>query len=232
MIEPHLAGPERARRGEVLARDNVIAVGGPVRSVEQAEAFLGDRALGRSVAVHYPDIVAAAAVGRKGDFASVGRVARLHVPRVAARQRPGLAAGDRHDVNVAEHVEGDLTAVGRDVEVHPRALGDVDQHVVAGPMAGGDIPPRRFLLAGRRGRGDPRGLGLGHRLDRAGLREGRANRRGRRRLGVGAGREQSGGGKQDRAAKHDSPSRAKPWTASAAKAMRRCRIRRTETPVC
>ncbi len=65
-----------------------------------------------------------------------------HALPVASGAR--LAAADRHDVNVAEQVEGDLAAVGRDVEVHPRALGDVDRHVVAGAVAGIDVPLLRL----------------------------------------------------------------------------------------
>src|SRR5947208_6304355 len=112
MIEPHLARAERSRRGEVLARNDIVSIGGPLRAVQQPEALLRDRPWARSVAVHYPDVVAAAAVGRESDLASARGVARLHVPRVAGRNRVRLAAGNRHYVDVPQHVEYDLPPVG------------------------------------------------------------------------------------------------------------------------
>ena len=92
VIEPHFARAQRARRGEMLARDEVIAVGRPVGLVEQAEVLLGDLPRVPAIAVHRPDIVAAAAIGGEGDLAAVGRIARLHFPRMAGSDRARLAA--------------------------------------------------------------------------------------------------------------------------------------------
>ena len=125
MVEPDLAGAERALRGEMLARGDILAVRAPGRRVQQAEGLPGDRARARSVGVHHPDIVAAAAVRGEGDQPPVGREARLHVEGEARgdpRRRP---ARDRHGVDVAEQVEGDRPPVRADVDVHPGALVDV-----------------------------------------------------------------------------------------------------------
>ena len=84
VIEPHLAGAEGALGGEVLAADEVLAVGRPGRLVEQAERLLRDLLRIRAVAVHDPEVVAAAAVGGERDPLAVRRVARLHVPGDAA----------------------------------------------------------------------------------------------------------------------------------------------------
>ena len=68
-------------------------------------------------------------------------------PVATARASPPL---DRHDIDVAEQVEGDLAAVGRDVERHPGAAARVDRHVAARAVAGRDVPllasflPRRL----------------------------------------------------------------------------------------
>ena len=185
----------------MLARDDEVAVGGPFRAIEQAEGLLGDRARVRAVPVHHPDVVAAAAIGGEGDLTPVGRIAGLHLPRVAGRDGMRLTAADRHHVNVAEHVERDLPAVRRNIEVHPRAFGDVDRDVVAGAVSRADVPLLVFAAAGGRAC-DARGLGLHHRLCGAGLPNRRCDWGSRRRLGVRAGRTQAGRCKQHDAQRH------------------------------
>ncbi len=145
VVEPHLAGAEGALGGEVLAGDDVLAVGRPGRAVEQAERLLGDRARVRAVAVDEPDVVAAPLVAGEGDRLAVRAVAGLHLPGDVMGERPRLAAGDRDRVEIAQQVEGDLLAVRADVEVQPGPLGDVDRHL--GRRSGRlvDVPLLLFL---------------------------------------------------------------------------------------
>src|SRR5690606_4634402 len=110
VVEPQLAGAQRARGREVLAGDDVLAVRRPGRIVDQAEAFTGDLARIAAVGGHRPDVVAAAAVGGEGDAAAVGRPARLDVPGTAGSGTGGGATGDGHAVEVAKQREHELAA--------------------------------------------------------------------------------------------------------------------------
>ncbi len=152
VIEPDLARAERARAGVVLARRDELRVGRPGGAVRQAEALLRHLLRVLPVAVHDPDVVAARAVGRERDPLAVRRIARLHVPRDAGRQRPRLAAPERDRVDVAEKVEDDLLPVRRHVERHPRAGRQVERDgVVVGIRRVRHVPLRLlFLLLLRR----------------------------------------------------------------------------------
>ena len=157
----------------MLARGDEASVGAPRRRVGEGEALLGDLARAGAVRVHHPDIVAAAAIGGEGDLPPVGRKGRLMVEGQAGGEPPRGPAADPHDVDVAQHVEGDGAAVGTDVQVHPRALGRVDPDF-AGLLAGRgiDVPRRRL-----RRRSAPAAASL--------------------RLGQGGGGEQGGGEEGD-----------------------------------
>ena len=121
-IHPQFAGAERALRGEMLAADQVLAIRRPHRIVEQAEILLRHLRRAAAVAIHAPQVVAAAAVGGVGDLFAVGRETRLHVPGRAAADAGGVAAADRQGVNVPEHRKRDRAAVGADVEIEPGAF--------------------------------------------------------------------------------------------------------------
>ena len=150
MVHPHLAGPERAAGGEMLLRDDELAVGAPTRLIEQAELLLAELALVAAVAVHQPDIVAAAAIGNEGDAFAIGRKARLMLIGEAFRDPRRRAALDRHRVNVAEQVESDRAPVGRDVDVHPASFVDRDRHLVRRHARRGvDVPFFRLGIGGR-----------------------------------------------------------------------------------
>ena len=75
-----------------------------------------------AVGMHDPDVLAAFAIGDKGDPLAVGRKTRLAVERHAAVDQLGFAALDRQRVDVAEQLEHDGLAVGRDVQRQPGAL--------------------------------------------------------------------------------------------------------------
>jgi hypothetical protein len=157
VVEPDLAGAERAPGGEMLLGRDEAAVGAPARLVEEPEILLGQLALVRAVDVHDPDIVAAAAVGGEGDAPPVGREARLVLVGEAFRDPGRRAAGDRHGVDVAEHVEGDRPPVAGDVDVHPGAFVDVDPDLARGhPRRRVDVP---FLGLGGLGGRRPGGRG-------------------------------------------------------------------------
>jgi hypothetical protein len=164
VVEPDLAGTERPRRREMLARRDILPVGAPGRRVQQAEGLARDLTDPRPVRVHHPDIVAAAPVRGEGDELPVRREAGLHVEGEAGADPPRRAAGDRHNVNVAEQVEGDRPPVRADVNVHPRALIDLDRHlpetlprrrvhVPGGRLAAPAAPPASLLGDRRRGGG-------------------------------------------------------------------------------
>jgi len=183
VVHPHLARAQRARRGEVLAADDELAVRRPVGLGQQAEGLIGHLSGVRTVAIHDPQVVAAAPIRGEGDGAAVRRIFGLHVPGDARGDGAGLAAGDRHDIDVAQKVEDDLAAVRADVQRHPGALGDVDGRIMRRAWRVLDIP---FRLFRRRGRGRCRIA------DRRVLRE--------RREGHGQGRD---GGQQTTF--HESP---------------------------
>src|SRR5439155_9701194 len=80
VVQPHLAGPNRPRAAEVLVRGDELPVRRPGRAVEQPEVFFGDLGRLRAVAIHDPDVVAAAPIARESDMFAVGAVAWLHIP--------------------------------------------------------------------------------------------------------------------------------------------------------
>uniref|UniRef100_A0A0N4Z8I7 LigA n=1 Tax=Parastrongyloides trichosuri TaxID=131310 RepID=A0A0N4Z8I7_PARTI len=176
VVHPHLARAQRARRGEVLAADDELAVRRPVGLGQQAEGLVRHLFGVGAVAIHDPQVVAAAPVRGEGDGAAVRRIFGLHVPGHARGDGAGLAAADGHDIDVAQQVENDLAAVRADVQRHPGALGDVDGGVVRRARRVLDVPLRLV----RRGRGGRRRI-----AGRCVLRE--------RREGHGQGRD---GGQQ------------------------------------
>ena len=159
VVQPHLAGAERARGREMLFRDDEAAVGTPAWLIEQAEVFFSQLALVAAIHVHQPDIVAATAIRHEGDALAVGREARLLFISQTIGDACRRAAHDRHGIDVAEQIECQHFSVARDIDVHPAALADRDRHL-----------PRRH--AG--GRVDVPFRGLGWCRGRSGLRRKRA----------------------------------------------------------
>ena len=155
VVEPDLAGAGAAFGGEVLLGGNEAPVGRPVGLVEQAEILLGHLPLVAAVDIHHPDIVPAAAIRGEGDAGAIGREARLHLPRETFRDPLGRAAADRHGVDVAEQSEGERLPVGRDVDIHPRALVGLDRHLLEHRTLGRFDAPAFVRLCGL-------ALGLGH----------------------------------------------------------------------
>lgn len=80
---------------------------------------LGDDTRLRAVSVGDPDVLGTIAIADEHDLLAVRRIARLLVPARAVRDARGGAARDRDRVEVAEYVEGDRMAIGRDVEGDP-----------------------------------------------------------------------------------------------------------------
>ncbi len=141
VVEPDFAGARAAPGGEVLLGDDEAAVGRPVGLVQQAEAFLGQLLPVRAIGIHQPDIVAPAAIRGESDAAAIGRPARLHFPGEPLGNPGRGPAGNRHGVDIAEHGEGQHPPVGRDIDIHPRALIGADRDLLdieAGRV--GDVP--------------------------------------------------------------------------------------------
>ena len=158
VVDPDLAGAERALGGEMLLGDDVFAVGAPARLVEKAEILLRHLTLVVAIDVHDPNVVPPSPIRGEGDAAAVGRKARLHFPRQPLGDAARRAAGDGHGVDVAEQGEDQRAAVGRDVEVHPGALGGADRHLAQrGVKRGVDVP--LGILLGRGDGGERAGHG-------------------------------------------------------------------------
>ena len=159
MVHPDLARTERALGGEVLLGHDVLAIRAPAWLVEQAEALIGELAPVAAVAVHDPDIVAAAAVGGEGDPPTIGGEARLGFVRQAFGDPRRRAPADRHCVDVAQQVEDQGPPVGADIQVHPGAFLDRNRHLAhLHSRRCGDVPFGRILgVLGLRGGGQGRG---------------------------------------------------------------------------
>ena len=135
----------------MLLGDDELAVGRPARLVEQAEIFLRDLLLVAAIAVHQPDIVAARAVGDEGDTLAVGRETRLMLIGESFGDPRRRAALDRHGVDVAEQVERDRAAVGRDIDIHPATLVDRELDLACCEARRGvDVPFVGFRVGGGR----------------------------------------------------------------------------------
>jgi hypothetical protein len=142
VVQPQLAGTERALRGEMLAADEEAAIRRPRRRIEQAEVLLAHLHCVGTIGIDAPEIVAAAAVGGEGELAPVRRPARLDVPGRPRGDPRGRAAADRQQVQVAEQRERDAAAVGRDVDVHPGAFVGAEGDGLDRPVRGVDVPLR------------------------------------------------------------------------------------------
>ena len=155
MVHPDLARTEGAPGGEVLLGHDVLAIRAPACLVEQAEALIGELALVAAVAVHDPDVVAAAAVGREGDPPAIGGETRLGFVRQAFGDPRRRTPADRHCVDVAQQVEDQGPPVGADIQVHPGAFLDRNRHLAhLHSRRCGDVPFGRILgVLGMRGGG-------------------------------------------------------------------------------
>ena len=120
VVQPQLVGAAEHATG--ARRDDVVAVRGPHRRGVQLVAALGERLGVRPVGVADPDVLTAAAVRQEHDVLSVGRVPGLRVERGPGGDARRGPAGDGHRVQVAQQLEHDRLAVGRDIEREPGAF--------------------------------------------------------------------------------------------------------------
>ena len=141
-----------------LVRHHVLAVRRPHRRHVVVALGVGELARVAAVGVRHPDVLGAVPVAHEDDPGAVGRVARLHVVALPARDAGRVPARDRDRVQVAEQLEDDGFAVRREVERDPRPLvgreiegarGDERERV---RPAGG--PCRAVVLLDRLGCGD------------------------------------------------------------------------------
>ena len=100
----------------VQAGDTMIC--GPIVGL----AVLADRRGTRAVGVGDPQVLDAGAIGQERDALAVGRPRRLALERQPAHDARGLAAADRHRVEIAQQVEEDRAPIGRHVDLHPGHL--------------------------------------------------------------------------------------------------------------
>ena len=141
----------------MLLGGDEAAIGAPAWLIEQAEILFAHLPLVGTIAVHDPDIVAAAPVGGKGNARSIGGEARLGFEGQSFGDAGRRAAGDGHGVDVTQQIERDGPAIRADFKVHPRTLVGVDRDLADG-QAGGrrDIPFGRLVFGGsRRSRRNP-----------------------------------------------------------------------------
>ena len=126
MIEPYLPGAERAPRGEMLLRHDILPIGRPAGLVEQTEILVRYLPLVRAIGVHNPDIVTPAPIRGEGDAAAVGGKARLYFPGQAFGYARRRAAAHRHGVDIAEQRKSDGTAIRAHIDIDPAALVHID----------------------------------------------------------------------------------------------------------
>ena len=165
VVKPQRRGTQiifRGGIGAIFAGHDVISIGGPGRRAQLVVGFLGDFFRAGAVNVDEPDVVAAAAVADEGDLLAAGRKPGLAIPGRAAGQAAGFPAGGGHEIQVAEEVEDNLRAVGRNVEGDPGAFvgGEADlarglerQALVFLFVVFGGGLLGRFRVSLRRGRG-------------------------------------------------------------------------------
>ncbi len=118
----------------VVAAQRVAAIGRErdARSVVRphrltvVEGALGELALVRSVGSDRPQVVAAVAIGEKGDGAPIGRPGRLARVVEHVGDARGRAAGGRERPDAALEIDGQRAAIGRDRHRHRRAFRDRD----------------------------------------------------------------------------------------------------------
>jgi hypothetical protein len=121
---------------------NVLTVGSPRRFVH-AEIFVFDNGVRvGAVGVHDPQIVLAGTIANEGDVLSIGGETGMGVESDAAllREALGVAAGDRHAIDVREKIEDDPLAVGRNIDGHPGAFGSVEGDLAGGATGERGVP--------------------------------------------------------------------------------------------
>ena len=147
MIEPYLAGSQRATRGKMLLRGDEAAIRAPARLVKQAEILFAHLPFVGTVAVHDPDIVAATTVRGKGNPRTIRRKAGLCFKGQAFGYARRRAASYWNNVDITKQVECDRAAIWADVKVHPRTLIGVDVYLAhRQARRRGDIPFGRFII--------------------------------------------------------------------------------------
>ena len=72
MVKPDLASSERTPCGEMLFGSDEPSIGTPARLIEQTEILFAHLPFVRTICIHDPDIVAAAAIGGKGNPFAIG----------------------------------------------------------------------------------------------------------------------------------------------------------------
>ena len=149
---------ETTTAGHVLAPDNDRpTVGSPLRLVHPMIELRRDRSRGGAIGVHHPDVELAGAIGDESDLFPVRRIARLKVnsESVARGQALGSASRERNAVDVAEEIENQRRAVGREVDRHPSAFAGFEIDGTRFATRRGDVPAELMLDR----KGDWRGRG-------------------------------------------------------------------------
>jgi hypothetical protein len=154
VVHPDPAATRGASVRQLAAlHDDVVAVGAP-RGGHGTHVQVGeDGARVAPVGVHHPQVVLSPPVADEGDELSVGRDARVRIDGDPARLRQGdrLTAAGRHSIDVAEQIEDEPLAIGRDVDRHPRPFGGGEVDLAGRAARLRDVPRRRLLR--ERGRG-------------------------------------------------------------------------------
>ena len=155
VVEPQLDGGDARPLGVLLPGDDVGSVGCPRRAADVGVLLGGEGTGMAAVGLHQPHVLDAAAVRGESDRGPVGREAGLRVPRGSRGQRARFASRHRHRIDVAEEIERQCLAVGRDVDRHPRSFARLELHDAG-------VGPRRVDV----GRGVLLRSGRGRRLRR------------------------------------------------------------------
>ncbi|MND91274.1 hypothetical protein D3C80_833890 [compost metagenome] len=156
VVHPDLAGPQATSGRAVLAGYDIATVRAPGCAADQEIVLLeGQLATVRSIDIHEPQVLGAAAVRGEDDPAAIRREARLMLDRHPLGDARGRPARHGHQVEIAQKVEQHGLAVRADVHVHPCALGHIDRDLLGRHCRRRDVPCDRISDGiGGRGRAD------------------------------------------------------------------------------
>ena len=127
----HPQGGESAPEA-ALARHDVLAVGRVFRGEVHVGAAAGDVLHLTRREIQHMHVVGALPVGDEHHRFAIGAEARLGVVGEAGSEPHGVAAGDGNQVEVAEHVEDQLLAIGTHVDGEPGAVARVEREAPGG----------------------------------------------------------------------------------------------------
>lgn len=133
----------------MLACNQIVAIRRPGRVVEQTKIFFRHLVGVFTVAIHYPDVVAAPCIAGKTDTFTVGTESGLYFVGRTLSQGNRLTTLYRNKINITEHIKDNFFTTWADIKIHPGAFVGGENQRIHRTMNFVDVPFFSFSPARR-----------------------------------------------------------------------------------